>query len=229
MPEEALYTIGKLAEAANTTPRAIRYYTAEGLLPPPLTAGRYARYSDSQRNRLRLIQRLKNAYLPLAAIRTQIAALTDAQIESLLAESAKLPDTNPDEGPNEPLNQKNVRLQIQTTKPHSEQSGEAYVAQILAVTGQIQRTQSEVGETAKTEKPRRALLVSPVFRPAEAEETKLEVREIWERIPLSADAELQIRIPDSLERRERLERLIDATRTLFAEIANEKNGEDETR
>ena len=35
MTEEFSYTIGELAEAAGVTPRTVRYYTAEGLLPAP--------------------------------------------------------------------------------------------------------------------------------------------------------------------------------------------------
>ena len=48
MSEEATYTIGELAERAGVTPRTIRYYTAEGLLPRPDTRGQYARYRADQ-------------------------------------------------------------------------------------------------------------------------------------------------------------------------------------
>jgi DNA-binding transcriptional MerR regulator len=58
MAEETLYTISQLAEAAGVTPRTIRYYTAEGLLPRPDARGQYALYSQDHLLRLQLIGRL---------------------------------------------------------------------------------------------------------------------------------------------------------------------------
>ena len=188
MTETARYTIGKLAAAAATTPRTIRYYTAEKLLPPPLTEGRVAVYTESHCSRLRLIQRLKNAFLPLDAIRSRIADLTDAQVENLLADSADAPE-------NSALSEteKRLQMQIQAAETRSERSGAEYVAQILAVSGQA------VEADAPSEpKSKRALLVSPVFRPTELETKRVEIaegREIWERISLRNGAELHVRVP----------------------------------
>jgi len=39
MAEAMFYTIGQLAELAGVTPRTIRYYTAEELLPRPDARG----------------------------------------------------------------------------------------------------------------------------------------------------------------------------------------------
>src|SRR5262249_25024714 len=83
MIRESGYTIGKLAEAGGVTPRAIRFYTAEGLLPPPDTRGRFARYSEIHLLRLKAIARLKRDYLPLSIIRERLEGLTDAQIAGL--------------------------------------------------------------------------------------------------------------------------------------------------
>ncbi len=76
MNKETLYTIGELAEATGTTPRTIRYYTAEGLLPPPDTRGRYALYGQEHIDRLQLIARLKDAYLPLGEIKARMEQLS---------------------------------------------------------------------------------------------------------------------------------------------------------
>ena len=59
------------------TPRTIRYYIAEGLLPKPDGRGRF---TNVHQNRLLLIQRFKDAYLPLAEIRARVAPLTDAEV-----------------------------------------------------------------------------------------------------------------------------------------------------
>jgi len=89
MAEEMIYTIGELAEAAGVTPRTIRYYTAEGLLPPPDTRGRYARYGADHLLRLHLIARLKEAYLPLGEIKARLAQLTAEQVGQLLVEHSQ--------------------------------------------------------------------------------------------------------------------------------------------
>ncbi|MBC8163071.1 MAG: MerR family transcriptional regulator [Roseiflexaceae bacterium] len=88
---EPSYAIGELAALADVTPRTIRYYTAEGLLPPPESDGRYARYGTNHLSRLRLIAQLKEAYLPLHEIRQRIAPLDLAQIAAMLRETAPPP------------------------------------------------------------------------------------------------------------------------------------------
>lgn len=70
--EPERYLIGELAELAAVTPRTIRYYTAEGLLPPPETRGKYARYGPEHLGRLRMIARMKEDYLPLGEIRRRL-------------------------------------------------------------------------------------------------------------------------------------------------------------
>lgn len=87
------YTLNELADAAKTTPRTIRYYTAEGLLPPPDARSRVALYSDDHLLRLRLIARLKAAHLPLSEIRSQLAALSTAQIAAMLDDDHSPPDS----------------------------------------------------------------------------------------------------------------------------------------
>jgi DNA-binding transcriptional MerR regulator len=86
MTDEKQYTISELADATGVTPRTIRYYTAEGLLPPPDTRGRYALYGDEHLLRLQLIARLKDAYLPLGEIKARTDQLDAEQLRRLLAE-----------------------------------------------------------------------------------------------------------------------------------------------
>lgn len=85
MSDDDSFTIGELAERAGVTPRTIRYYTAEGLLPRPDTRGQYARYGAEHLLRLRLIARLKAAYLPLHEIRARLEGLGIAELQALLA------------------------------------------------------------------------------------------------------------------------------------------------
>jgi DNA-binding transcriptional MerR regulator len=92
MQEETHHTIGELADKAGVTPRTIRYYTAEGLLPAPETRGRYALYADEHLRRLQLIARLKEAYLPLEEIKAYMRELTAEQVRQLLAQYDQAPE-----------------------------------------------------------------------------------------------------------------------------------------
>src|SRR6266511_4916192 len=85
---EKLYTIGQLAEIAGVTPRTIRYYTAEGLLPRPDARGQYALYGEEHLLRLRLIAQLKAAYLPLGEIKARLDQLDLVQVRQLLEQRA---------------------------------------------------------------------------------------------------------------------------------------------
>lgn len=89
------YAIGELAELANVTPRTIRYYTAEGLLPPPITRGRYTVYGADHLRRLRLIGKLKERYLPLHEIKARLAELGADEVEQLANSSEAAVEDEP--------------------------------------------------------------------------------------------------------------------------------------
>ena len=80
-------TIAELAQRAEVTPRTIRYYVAEGLLPPPKGRGQRRVYSFGHYYRLVAIKRLKEAFLPLTEIRRRLLALSDHEIERLATQS----------------------------------------------------------------------------------------------------------------------------------------------
>jgi DNA-binding transcriptional MerR regulator len=80
-----MMTLGELTDAADVSVRTVRYYIAEGLLPPPERSGPRSAYTAGHFDRLRLIQQLKNAYLPLKEIRRRLAGLDDEAVRSLLA------------------------------------------------------------------------------------------------------------------------------------------------
>lgn len=78
------YTLSELTEAAGVSVRTVRYYIAEGLLPPPESAGPRATYSRTHLIRLLLIGQLKEAYLPLREIRRYLDEMSDAEIEDAI-------------------------------------------------------------------------------------------------------------------------------------------------
>lgn len=85
---QARLSLGELTEAAGVSVRTVRYYIAEGLLPPPEGSGPGSFYSPGHLDRLRLIQQLKEDYLPLKEIRRRIAGLSDAEVHDFLARDA---------------------------------------------------------------------------------------------------------------------------------------------
>src|SRR4051794_38623766 len=90
-------TLGELTAAADVSVRTVRYYIAEGLLPPPEGSGPGSAYTQGHLDRLRLIQRLKEAYLPLKEIRRRLSGLSDDEVRNLLAagDNQAAPITSP--------------------------------------------------------------------------------------------------------------------------------------
>jgi DNA-binding transcriptional MerR regulator len=76
-------SISELAEAAGVTPRTIRFYVAEGLLPPPGGAGVNREYTGEHLLRLRAIRRLKDAYLPLGEIRRRLPSMSLDELRAI--------------------------------------------------------------------------------------------------------------------------------------------------
>jgi DNA-binding transcriptional MerR regulator len=77
-------TLSELTKAADVSVRTVRYYIAEGLLPPPEGSGPGSAYTQGHLDRLRLIQRLKEAYLPLKEIRRRLSGFGDDDVRTLL-------------------------------------------------------------------------------------------------------------------------------------------------
>ena len=79
MSETGALDLATLCRHAGVTPRTVRYYIQQGLLPSP-GAGAGARYSEGHLARLALIRSLLKEHLPLAEIRRRLAGLDDGAI-----------------------------------------------------------------------------------------------------------------------------------------------------
>lgn len=77
-------TTAELAERAGTTKRTIRYYLAEGLLPPAGGTSTRLEFSREHELRLRLIQHLQAAGIKLGAVRGILSRYTLQEIEGLV-------------------------------------------------------------------------------------------------------------------------------------------------
>ena len=89
------YRLSELTRLTGLTPRTIRYYIAEGLLPPPEGLGPAAVYTAAHRDRLALIALLKDRYLPLREIRRRLAALSDGEVREELVREGCAPTPPP--------------------------------------------------------------------------------------------------------------------------------------
>lgn len=197
-------TLAELTKAADVSTRTVRYYIAEGLLPPPEGAGPSSVYTAGHLARLRLIQRLKAAYWPLKEIRRRLAGLSDAEVETALHELEVTPEVAPSRA----------------------DAAMAPARDYLAVLEQRARYRTEplpLHEPAATP-PAVSFPSAPhpaapsQDAPLRTDELALEVEEgsLWRRIPLGEDAELVISERVYTRHRERIDWLIRWARKVFA-------------
>ena len=86
MPE---YSLTDLAKLADVTPRTVRFYISQGLLPSPEQQGPRTTYTDEHLERLLAIKRLQAAHLPLADIRRQLQATPPREFARLAEATAQ--------------------------------------------------------------------------------------------------------------------------------------------
>jgi DNA-binding transcriptional MerR regulator len=245
MTEAAPYTISQLAELAGVTPRTIRYYTAEGLLPRPDTRGQYALYGEQHLLRLQLIGQLKESYLPLGEIKARIEHLDDAQIRALLVEareSFESPASAADY-----LAQVRARQQVPYPARRMSEHSEPYAAETpvlslrppaapapapqaygfaapIATPASPPHVEEQEAVAAPPQQPgllRKLLPLRPSARQDSAPAAAAPMPEApqaeqhWRRIDLAPGVELHIREPSAPNLNTRITRLIALARELF--------------
>jgi DNA-binding transcriptional MerR regulator len=87
----------ELSDKAKVSPRTIRYYIQQGLLPAPETRGPGAHYGPEHVDRLLLIRRLQQEHLPLSEIRRRIEKLTPEEVKRFLDTQPEKPPTSASE------------------------------------------------------------------------------------------------------------------------------------
>jgi Ca-activated chloride channel family protein len=85
--EHETYRLPELADAAGVTPRTVRYYIAQGLIPSPGRLGASTRYGREHLDRLQLIRTLQDQGLSLAEIRARL----DPRPAPMLADASWAP------------------------------------------------------------------------------------------------------------------------------------------
>lgn len=215
MPTEgARYAIGDLAGLAGSTPRTVRYYVAQGLLPPPDGVGAGAHYTDAHLARLRLIRRLQRQHQPLSEIRLRVASLADAEIAALVAD-----DTQDEAAPDSALEYLRTILAGSSVAQLSE-SPAGYAAPSASAPAPLRRMVEpqrwiRMPSDAPRAMPRMRDLTPP---PApEPEPAAAEQRSQWDRIALTPNIEIHVRRPLGRLENKRVERLITIARQLLRE------------
>ena len=94
MPDDERYSLTELADLGGVTPRTVRYYLAQGLLPSVGSSGPGSKYDPGHLARLRLIRRLQAEHLPLAEIRRRLEALTEDEIAGLAGQAEPPPPSD---------------------------------------------------------------------------------------------------------------------------------------
>jgi Ca-activated chloride channel family protein len=84
--DQTILSIEELAEQAQVSPRTVRYYIGEGLLPGPGARGKSASYGGDHLARLLLIRRLLDQGMPLAEVKRVTGALSPTEVRGLLRE-----------------------------------------------------------------------------------------------------------------------------------------------
>lgn len=187
MTEEE-YLIHELAERAGVSVRTIRYYIAEGLLPPPSTRGRYAVYSESYIDRIRLIRLLKDRFLPLKEIQIRLQTLSPDEVKLLLTE----------EKTRQPSVEGSQRKAPAAVRESSGEDALNYIQQVLR----------------KAPIPLMKQSPAPPVYYHKAEQPAVKA-ETWERISLAPGIELNLRQPVDAPNREKVDQLIQFARQLL--------------
>ncbi|HEX5829256.1 MAG TPA: MerR family transcriptional regulator [Candidatus Limnocylindrales bacterium] len=222
MPEDP-YSLGDLARLADVTPRTIRYYVAQGLLPSPEAAGPATRYGEGHLARLRLIRRLQRDHLPLAEIRARLEQMGDDEVRLMLDAT---PGAESPPAPGETLAFVQDLMARSGLRPRVAEAPAPYLrtqARFEPLTPDAFPVQpapalpapSLPSEPAAPMPPHQPSL--PAL-PAPGTPRERPDRTTWERHQLTPDVELHVRRPLDRHTNKRVDQLIRIARELFDEL-----------
>ena len=209
------YSLTELADLGGVTPRTVRYYLAQGLLPATGQSGPGSKYDDGHLARLRLIRRLQAEHLPLAEIRRRLEALDEDEIRDLAGSQEPAPPTD------SALDYLRTVLAGPALDPSSRASRSPRQPP-LSGRFAADRSYAMLAEAPAPSAPNAAAerlgepylstpAMAPVPSPSPIERSQ------WERIVLAPDVELHIRRPLTRAQQKGLDRLVTIARELLEE------------
>ncbi|MEX2482398.1 MAG: MerR family transcriptional regulator [Gammaproteobacteria bacterium] len=191
---EPVLDLAELCHQAGVTPRTVRYYIQQGLLPQPGVGREARKYGAPYLYRLRLIRQLQREHLPLAEIRQRLAGLSEEAVAAQTA--ADCPSANAAPTAREYLDQLlGPRRAVPPGAAHDGASRRPPPNDVAAA-----------DETSVTAQRQVAAGVSEIWPRS---------REQWERLRLHDDVELHIRRPASRDMNRRLDRLLEIARRIL--------------
>jgi DNA-binding transcriptional MerR regulator len=207
MPDDERYSLTELADLGGVTPRTVRYYLGQGLLPSVGPSGPGSKYDTTHLARLRLIRRLQAEHLPLAEIRRRLDGLDDTEIRELAGSVEPAPPTG------SALDYlRTVLGQPGLDRASASPSADPSIAfhrglpAVPAARSLLRR--------ASVDAP--AVAVSVTEKDGEPASAPIE-RSQWERIILAPDVELHIRRPLARAQQKGVDRLVTIARELLEE------------
>lgn len=200
MPDDDRYSLTELADLGGVTPRTVRYYLAQGLLPSVGQTGPGSKYGAQHLTRLRLIRRLQAEHLPLAEIRRRLEDLSDTDIVALSTADEPTPPTD------------SALDYLRTVLAGPPMPARTASPPAAATLRPLMRGMS-VADTAPLDvrDASEPSEVAPHTTPATVERSQ------WERITLAPDVELHIRRPLTRAQQKGIDRLVTIARELLEE------------
>ena len=219
MPDDERYSLTELADLAGVTPRTVRYYLAQGLLPAVGQTGPGSKYDAGHLARLRVIRRLQAEHLPLAEIRRRLETLDDGEIRELVDAGEPTPptDTALEYLRNVLAGPPNVRPSVRPAPAPSAAPG--FVGRPSMSLPSVAPARDPIAETLPDYISQAPVAAStPAPAPAAVETTvRPGDRSQWERIVLAPDIELHIRRPLPRAQNKQVDRLVTIARELLEE------------
>ncbi len=212
------YSLTDLARQADVTPRTVRYYVAQGLLPAPEAAGPATRYSEGHLARLRLIRRLQRDHLPLAEIRERLEQMTDAEVVAALAATTSAATSTVAVDPAETVAYIRTLMEQADIEPTIHPAPRAAAAPPAAGPGPSQpsaasrpflalRREAPRAPSRAMREPslhlredvaaeaRNTAVGADAIRPVEDRPSNRPARSTWERLVITPDIEIHVRRP----------------------------------
>ena len=190
MKTETHYSLAELARVTGVTPRTVRYYIVQGLLPGANDTGPSAWYEERHLSRLRLVRELQRQHLPLAEIRARLAGLADDEVLEL--------------------------IEAQASKPAASDGSALDYVRALLGTARRDAPSPRVLRAYEVE-PGTVFSVATPPSATPKEPAPTAERSQWDRIALTNDIELHVRRPLSRLDNRRVERLITIARQVLGE------------
>jgi len=218
MAVDERYSVTELADLAGVTPRTVRYYLAQGLLPSVGHSGPGSKYDSGHLDRLRLIRRLQAEHLPLAEIRRRLDDLDDDEIRELAGgrEPAPPPDSALDYLRSVLGSSETVRPTVPSIPTHPAPPPLLRSQPALRLRHLAEMLAPSAAPSAPVGRPDEWHGSAPAMATPAAAVRPIE-RSQWERIVLAPDIELHIRRPLARAQNKQVDRLVTIARELLEE------------